>query len=39
MRSALPPPKSATDLLMERAETAGRKGNAEAQPTLRELFA
>jgi len=39
MRSALPPPKSATDLLMERAETAGRKGDAESQPTLRELFA
>lgn len=39
MRSALPPPKSATDLLMERAETAGRKGAVEDQPTLRELFA
>jgi len=39
MRSALPAPKSATDLLMERAETAGRKGEAESQPTLRELFA
>ena len=39
MRSALPPPKSATDLLMERAETAGRKGEADSQPTLRELFA
>lgn len=38
MRSAPPPPKSATDLLMERAETAGRKGAAEDQPTLRELF-
>lgn len=38
MRSALPPPKSATDLLMERAETAGRKGDADSQPTLRELF-
>ncbi len=38
MRSALPPPKSATDLLMDRAETAGRKGRADAQPTLRELF-
>lgn len=39
MRSALPPPKSATDLLMERAETAGRKGCADTQPTLREVFA
>lgn len=38
MRSALPPPKSATDLLMQRAETAGRKGDADAQPTLREVF-
>lgn len=38
MRSALPPPKSATDLLMERAETAGRKGDADTQPTLREIF-
>lgn len=38
MRSALPAPKSATDLLMERAQTAGRTGDAEAQPTLREVF-
>lgn len=38
MRSALPAPKSATDLLKARAETAGRKGEADAQPTLRELF-
>lgn len=30
--------KSATDLLMQRAETAGRKGEADAQPTLREVF-
>jgi protein ImuA len=38
MRSALPPPKSATDLLMQRAETAGHKGESDAQPTLREVF-
>ncbi|MEL6959132.1 MAG: hypothetical protein AAGL89_09305 [Pseudomonadota bacterium] len=38
MRSALPPPKSATDLLKDRAETAGRKAAQEAQPTLREIF-
>lgn len=45
MRSALPSrkfappaPKSATDLLRERAEAAGRKGDADSQPTLREVF-
>ena len=38
MRSAPPPAKSATDLLMERAETAGRRGQADTQPTLREIF-
>ena len=38
MRSALPPPKSASDLLRDRAETAGRTGDADSQPTLRELF-
>jgi protein ImuA len=39
MRSALPPlRKIQTDLLMQRAETAGRKGEVDAQPTLREVF-
>lgn len=38
MHSASPPPKPATDLLMQRAETAGRKGDADQQPTLREIF-
>ncbi len=38
LRTAPARPKSATDLLKERAETAGRKGEADAQPTLRELF-
>jgi protein ImuA len=38
MRSALPASKSASDLLMERAETAGRKGDAESQATLCEVF-